>query len=319
MRMRLPFRAFVAAAIAVVLGVPSASAQWQYPGPMAIDPDGNGILEPNETVSLSPSWGNGGPTIMCLGLTLRAFNGPAGPAYVVVQGSGGTLCWGPYSPPQTCNYCYVVRIDAATRPVLHWEASVQEGPLVFTTRTMHVGATFVDVPPSSPFYRFVERIVHRGATEGCGGGAYCPGASMTREQLAVFVLRARDPLFTPPACTTPIFGDVPASSPFCPWIEELARRGVVGGCGGGNYCPGDPVTREQMAVYVVRVLNIVPPACTTPMFADVPASNSYCPWIEELARRGVVSGCGGGNYCPAAAVTREQMSVFLAVGFNLQF
>jgi hypothetical protein len=53
------------------------------------------------------------------------------------------------------------------------------------------------------------------------------------------------------------------------------------------------------------------------MFADVPASSGFCPWIEELARRGVVSGCGGGNYCPAASVTREQMGVFLGETFGL--
>jgi hypothetical protein len=42
----------------------------------------------------------------------------------------------------------------------------------------------------------------------------------------------------------------PATSPFCRWIEELARRGVVSGCGGGNYCPSSPVTREQMGVFI---------------------------------------------------------------------
>jgi hypothetical protein len=116
-----------------------------------------------------------------------------------------------------------------------------------------------------------------------------------------------------------VFGDVPASSPYCAWIEELARVGVVTGCGGGNFCPGAPVTREQMAVFVLRALEpqLSPPACTTPVFNDVPASSPYCSWIEELARRGVVTGCGGGNYCPAAPVTREQMAVFLGRVFGL--
>ena len=59
-----------------------------------------------------------------------------------------------------------------------------------------------------------------------------------------------DPALDPPVCGTPVFGDVPASSPFCKWIEELARRGVVSGCGGGNYCPTNPVTREQMGVFL---------------------------------------------------------------------
>jgi hypothetical protein len=53
------------------------------------------------------------------------------------------------------------------------------------------------------------------------------------------------------------------------------------------------------------------------MFADVPASNPFCKWVEELARRGVVSGCGAGDYCPTAAVTREQMGVFISATFGL--
>jgi hypothetical protein len=50
---------------------------------------------------------------------------------------------------------------------------------------------------------------------------------------------------------------VPASSPFCRWIEELARRGVVAGCGGGNYCPTMPVAREQMAVFLGVTFGLV--------------------------------------------------------------
>ena len=59
------------------------------------------------------------------------------------------------------------------------------------------------------------------------------------------------------------------------------------------------------------------PASPPNLFADVPESSPFCRWIEELTNRGVVTGCGGGNYCPAAAVTREQMGVFLAVTFGL--
>jgi hypothetical protein len=104
-------------------------------------------------------------------------------------------------------------------------------------------------------------------------------------------------------------------------VEELARRGVTGGCGGGNYCPAAAVPREQMPVFVLRTLDpaLSPPACVpgSELFADVPASSPFCKWIEELARRGVVTGCGAGNYCPAAPVTREQMAVFLSVPFGL--
>ena len=51
-----------------------------------------------------------------------------------------------------------------------------------------------------------------------------PGHPVTREQMAVFVLRTLDPTLNPPACAPPnLYGDVPESSPFCRWIEELTN------------------------------------------------------------------------------------------------
>jgi hypothetical protein len=73
---------------------------------------------------------------------------------------------------------------------------------------------------------------------------------VTRGQMPIFMLKTLDPTFTPTACGTPVFTDVPASSPYCPYVEEMYRRGVVSGCGGGNYCPSSPVTRGQMAVFI---------------------------------------------------------------------
>ena len=138
--------------------------------------------------------------------------------------------------------------------------------------------------------------------------------------MAVFVLVAKEGAgYVPPACVTPPFSDVPVTSPFCRFIQELFRRQVVGGCSPGLYCPTAPVSREQMAVFVLKTLDqtLNPPACGTPVFADVPASSPFCRWIEELFRRQVVTGCGGGNYCPTAPVTREQMGVFISVTFGL--
>jgi len=244
--------------------------------------------------------------------------------YVTTDGAGfyGTVLPGAV---QACVDCYGVSVVLpSVRPLTHWDASATEvinsddGHLAWT---LHIGDSFTDVPRTSAFYRFVETLLHNSVTAGCAGNVYCPGGSTTREQMAVFVLLAKEGAgYEPQLCgIPPIFGDVPDISPFCRWIEELARRGVVGGCGGGNYCPTAAVSREQMAVFVLRTLDptLDPPTCTTPAFNDVPASSPFCRWIEELARRGIVNGCGGGNYCPGAAVTREQMGVFLGLTFGL--
>ncbi len=72
------------------------------------------------------------------------------------------------------------------------------------------------------------------------------------------------------------------------------------------------LSRGEMAQEVGQVLGFTPPPCVagSETFADVPASNPFCIWIEELVRRGITSGCGGGNYCPLSPVTRDQMAVF---------
>jgi hypothetical protein len=58
----------------------------------------------------------------------------------------------------------------------------------------------------------------------------------------------------PPATAT--FADVPTNHPFFQFIEALAKSGITGGCGGGNYCPDNPVTRGQMAVFLAKALGL---------------------------------------------------------------
>ena len=215
---------------------------------------------------------------------------------------------------------------SGSRPAAHWDAGMTESappPFLFSSRTrlIHIGDSFFDVPRGGP-YRFVETVFHHDVMSPCVPGAFCPAHAATRETMARFVLRALSTAFVPPACVagSERFSDVPASSPYCPWVEELARRGVVAGCGGGRYCPLGGVSRETMAVYLLLTregTGYVPPACTAPIFNDVPASSPFCRWIEELARRGIVAGCGGGAYCPGAGVARDQMAVFLTGTFGL--
>jgi glucose/sorbosone dehydrogenase/S-layer family protein len=182
--------------------------------------------------------------------------------------------------------------------------------------------SFADVPPTHAFWKFVEGIYGAAVTNGCGGDNYCPNDPTTRDQMAVFLLIAKEGAgYVPPPCTTPLFNDVPCSNPFAPWINELVRRGVTAGCGGGNYCPQSPVARDQMAVFLLTTFEGVgytPPPCPPSAFADVPSGSSFCPWVKEIAARGITAGCGGGNYCPTQTVNRGQMSVFLSTTFGLR-
>jgi hypothetical protein len=297
------------------------------PVALNVDAAGNRVLDPNEAaVVVAPSWRNDGAlSVANVTGTLSNFTGPAGGTYTITDSTAvyGTVAAGATA---ACTDCYAVTAAAATRPAQHWDTTADEAlnvPGQAKTWTLHVGGSFDDVPASNPFYRFIETLFHRSITGGCSATSYCPLSNTTREQMSVFVLVSKEGAgYQPPACAPPnLFADVPETSPFCRFIEELANRQVVAGCGPNLYCPTANVTREQMAVFVLRTLDgtLNPPNCVagSEAFNDVPASSAFCKWVEELARRGVVTGCGGGAYCPTAPVTREQMGVFLSVTFGL--
>jgi len=56
-----------------------------------------------------------------------------------------------------------------------------------------------------------------------------------------------------------------------------------------------------------------------PTFNDVPTNHPFFQFVEALAASGVTGGCGNGNYCPDAPLTRGQMAVFLAKALGLHW
>ena len=290
--------------------------------------NGNRVLESGEMVIVRPAWRNVNGATLTFDGNASAFNGPFGPAYTIVDGvaSYGSAVNNTVSDCGFAANCYLMQVTAGARPATHWDAQFREDILPVSLGqskvwSLHVGDTFSDVPRTSSFYPFVETVLHNRVMPGCTPSQFCPLSVVRRDEMAMSVMQSKEPHYVPPACVAgqETFNDVPASSPYCRWVQELANRGVVAGCGGGSYCPSQGVSREQLAVYLLRTADpaYTPPPCGTPVFNDVPAASPFCRWVEELYRRGVVTGCGGGAYCPAQNVSREQMSVFLSVTFGL--
>ena len=118
------------------------------------------------------------------------------------------------------------------------------------------GNVFNDVPLGTFLGNWIERLAAEGITKGCAGGNYCPDDPVTREAMAVFLLRAKHgSSWHPRTALGTVFNDVPPG-PFADWIEQLADERITSGCGGGNYCPGQPVTRGQMAVFLAKTFGL---------------------------------------------------------------
>ncbi len=143
------------------------------------------------------------------------------------------------------------------------------------------------MPQVDPFHDDVESVFRSAVTAGCGTGVYCPTLPVTRAQMAVFLLKSEHgSSYDPPACQGQ-FEDVPCSNPFAEWIEQLAAEGITAGCGGGNYCPDAAVTREQMAVFLLKTEHgaaYAPPACAG-VFDDVPCPSAYAALDRAALRR----------------------------------
>jgi hypothetical protein len=303
-------------------GVFAQRFQGLVPSALTVDTAGNGVLEPGESTNVRPLWRNVNGASQN-GVT-GALSGDTGPGTHGIPDGAATYGTINNGITQPCSDCYAVSVGSP-RPATHWDVTALEALAPDTQGqekawTLHVGGSFTDVPASSGFYPFIETMLHHAVTGGCAPSLYCAANTTTRQEMAVFVLVAREgALFSPRPCTSAPFADVPTTSGFCPFIAELARRGVAGGCGGGNYCPGNAVTRQEMAVFALATVDpaFTPPACSVQPFPDVATSSPFCPAIAELQRRGVIAGCGGGNFCPASPVTRQEMAVFISGTFGM--
>ncbi len=106
-------------------------------------------------------------------------------------------------------------------------------------------------------------------------------------------------------------------------LNALGARGVLAGieCGEGLICPGEPLKRWEMAVWLVRVLDGADPgAPSPPSFSDVDYDAWWAPFVERLFEMGVTVGCRRDplQYCPDSSVTRAQMATFLKRAFDLE-
>ena len=322
--------------------------------------DVNGVLEPGETVLVEPAWSNGGTgTVPALTGAASGFSGPPGATYTL---NDGTAAYGSVAAGGTTNCldaggdCYEVTVsNPASRPAGHWDVQMQENLSAGTpkTWTLHVGGSFTDVPSSQPFYGKIETLLHNGITAGCTPTAYCPGSTVTRSQMSLFVGRgiagsgAAIPAsgkvganaYNCKAAGVSLFTDVPPTDIACKSVHYIASQNVTLGCSPTTYCPGNDITRREMAAFVAKAIVAPQGGPGVPLtygpdpvtglsyscdsgspnthFADVPASDVFCKHVHFLWAKGIIAGCSATQYCPGDPVTRDAMAKFLGNAFAL--
>ena len=119
-----------------------------------------------------------------------------------------------------------------------------------------------------------------------------------------------------------VYNDVSPEAWYHDYVESLAADRVFEGtdCQDQQFCPGDPLKRWEMSVWLMRALGETDmnPSGES-RFTDVEASNWYSPYVERMADMKVTTGCSTDppKYCPDRNVNRAQMASFLARALDL--
>src|SRR5215213_8074873 len=208
-------------------------------------------------------------------------NAPAPGSTIGSSGNFATGTWTSMNvtPLITGNGVYDLALTTTSTATLNFssrDAISNQPQLIIETTNGTPVPIFADVMLGHWAYDYINKLYQWGITSGCGTSPliYCPTSPVTRAQMAVFLLRAKHGSdFVPPAASGNVFTDIPAGYWAAAWIEQLAAEGITSGCSGGRYCPEQPVTRDQMAVFLLRAKRgsgYVPPAANGRVFGDVP-------------------------------------------------
>jgi hypothetical protein len=157
--------------------------------------------------------------------------------------------------------------------------------LVVAAAPANAAGFFTD-DDKSVHVRAIEALADAGITRGCNppvNDLFCPADSVTREQMATFLVRA---LGLPAGAAS--FTDI-GSSVHAANIEALAAAGITKGCNPPDntlFCPTDPVTRAQMATFLARAipLDVSPRVVAAPAggLIDLPFGSSETQTVDEL-------------------------------------
>jgi hypothetical protein len=138
---------------------------------------------------------------------------------------------------------------------------------------------------------------------------YGPGDSIIRAQMAVFVITSMQE--SPSTASHDAYFDDIANDAFAPFINRMYELGITGGYGIRTYGPNNPVTRGQMAVFIVtsmgETLSVEP---FNAYFDDI-ADDGFAPFINRMFELGLTSGVGSREYGSNMITNRAQMAIFI--------
>lgn len=171
------------------------------------------------------------------------------------------------------------------------------------------GNRFYDLPASHWAYPYISKLVAQGVIAGYPDRTFRPEKSVNRAEFAKLLVTVLG--LEKGSGHTAEFQDVPTNHWAYDYIATANACGIITGYGDGRFGPNDPITREQMAVMVVKAVGL--PGSGILNFNDI---DMISPWAKEaVATAGskqIIRGFPDGTFQPQASATRAQAVIVLS-------
>ena len=188
---------------------------------------------------------------------------------------------------------------------------IRDGRVWVTQNFRRPASSVTTAPPSTTDYgdvsstnvhaEAIRTVATRGIADPCSAARFCPEAAVTRAEFATMLARTLEL----PASNSRAFTDV--SGTHAPQIEALADAGLTAGCAPHSFCPNQRLSREQLAAFFARALELRPQPSP---FSDMTSTHDGS--VGALHREGIVAGCSSTTFCPTRPVTRAQTASMIA-------
>ena len=174
--------------------------------------------------------------------------------------------------------------------------------------------SFSDVPSSHWAAEYIEKLAKLGILKGRDGGFY-PEDKITRAEFVTLLSRIDEEAFPQYSAT---FEDVGEGAWYSESVMWAYENGITNGVGEKSFAPDKNITREDMAVMIVRYAQMkkfeLGEEISEKTFADADKISSYASdAVSKMQSAGIISGFGDGSFAPKRFATRAETAKMISV------
>ncbi|MCR8629774.1 lamin tail domain-containing protein [Paenibacillus radicis (ex Xue et al. 2023)] len=167
--------------------------------------------------------------------------------------------------------------------------------------------SYSDVPPGNWAHEALQVLAAKHVAEGIAPDTFAPNKPISRAEFTALLVRAFE---LPSSNGVAGFTDVASDAWYNEAVGAAAANGLIQGVEPGRFAPNEPVSREQMAVLLVRAwerkIALIEPSKGSEFKDSAIISNWAADAVSKARSAGLLSGKEGDRFDPTSAATRAE-------------